>query len=183
MCPKQIQESAPAPASRPSQASKVYKKKNVETLTISTFDPTAFDKTLARQKIVRIIIMHELPFKFVEYERFRDLMSFVQPLFGKICRNTVKKKVFKLFDFEKAKTMTLLEYITSKVSITADMWTSSNNNKKKRYMVMTMHFIGNLWTLQNQILRYQFKISINFFIFIICTLLCLFSFVILFYSF
>ena len=127
-CPKRIQESAlaPAPASRPSQASKVYKKKDVETSTISAFDPTAFDKALARQKIARMIIMHELPFRFVEYEGFRDLMSFVQPLLCKICRNAVKKEVFKLFDFEKAKTMTLLEDITTKVSITTNMWTSSN---------------------------------------------------------
>ncbi|KAH9671363.1 BED-type domain-containing protein [Citrus sinensis] len=81
-CPKRIQESAPAPApaSSPSQASKVYKKKDAETSVISAFDPTAFDKALARQKIARIIIMHELPLRFVEYEGFRDLMSFVQPL-------------------------------------------------------------------------------------------------------
>ncbi|KAK9184483.1 hypothetical protein WN943_024833 [Citrus x changshan-huyou] len=96
-CPKRIQESALAPASSPSQASKVYKKKDAETSTISAFDSTAFDKALARQKIARMIIMHELPLRFVEYEGFRDLMSFVQPLLGKICRNTVKREVFKLF--------------------------------------------------------------------------------------
>ncbi|KAH9752733.1 BED-type domain-containing protein [Citrus sinensis] len=153
-CPKRIQESAPAPASAssPSQASKVYKKKDAETSKVSTFDPTAFDKALARQKISRMIIMHELPLRFVDYEGFRDLMSFVQPLLGKICRNTVKREVLKLFDFEKAKTMALSEDITSKVSITMDMWTSSN--KKKGYMVVTAHFIDNSWTLQNRILRF-----------------------------
>ena len=162
-CPKRIQESAPAPASSPSQASKIYKKKDDETSTISAFDSTAFDKELARQKIARMIIMHELPLRFVEYEGFRDLMSFVQPLLGKICRNTVKREVFKLFDFEKAKTMALLEDITSKVSITTDMWTSSH--QKKGYMVVTVHFIDNSWTLRNRILRYQFKSLINLFIF------------------
>ncbi|KAH9686208.1 BED-type domain-containing protein [Citrus sinensis] len=151
-CPKWIQESALAPASSPSQASKVYKKKDAETSTISAFDSTAFDKALARQKIARMIIMHELPLRFVEYEGFRDLMSFVQPLLGKICRNTVKREVFKLFDFEKAKTMALLEDITSKVSITTDMWTSSH--QKKGYMVVTVHFIDNSWTLRNRILRF-----------------------------
>ncbi|XP_024038235.1 zinc finger BED domain-containing protein RICESLEEPER 2-like [Citrus clementina] len=126
-CPKRIQESAPAPApaSSPSQASKVYKKKDAETSVISAFDPTAFDKALARQKIARIIIMHELPLRFVEYEGFRDLMSFVQPLLGDI---------------------------TSKVSITTDMWTSSN--QKNGYMVVTAHFIDNSWTLRNRILRF-----------------------------
>ncbi|KAH9657053.1 BED-type domain-containing protein [Citrus sinensis] len=66
-CPKRIQESALAPASSPSQASKVYKKKDAETSTISAFDSTAFDKALARQKIARMIIMHELPLRFVEF--------------------------------------------------------------------------------------------------------------------
>ena len=77
-----------------------------------------------------MIIMHELHLRFVEYEGFRDLMSFVQPLLGKICRNIVKREIFKLFDFEKAQAMALLEDITSKISITMDMRTSSN--KKKR---------------------------------------------------
>ena len=72
----------------------------------------------------------------------------------------MKREVFKLFDFEKAKTMALLEDITSKVSITTDMWTS--NNKKKGYMVMMVHFIDNSWTLRNRILRHQFKSLIHF---------------------
>lgn len=93
--------------------------------------------------------MHELPLRFVEYERFMDLMSFVQPLLGQICRNTV----FKLFDFEKAKTVALLKDITSKVSIATDMWTSSN--QKKGYMVVTAHFIDNSRTLRNRILRWN----------------------------
>ncbi|KAH9648747.1 SWIM-type domain-containing protein [Citrus sinensis] len=152
-CPKRIQELAPAPAFSPSQASNVYTKKDAETSTISAFDPTAFDKALARQKIARMIIMHELPLmRFVKYDVFKDLMSFVQPLLGKICRNTFKREVFKLFDFEKAKTMALLGDITSKDSITMDMWTS--NNQKKGYMVVTAHFIDNSWTLWNRILRF-----------------------------
>ena len=92
----------------------------------------------------------------------------------------MKREVFKLFDFEKAKTMALLEDITSKVSITTDMWTS--NNKKKGYMVMMVHFIDNSWTLRNRILRYQFKSLINLFIFYYMNfILFIFLAVILFY--
>ena len=45
----------------------------------------------------------------------------------------------------------LLEYNESKVSITTDMWTASN--QKKGYMVVTSNFIDQQWIPRNRTLR------------------------------
>ena len=71
-----------------------------------------------------------------------------------MCRNTLKSEIFKLYNFEKAKTMDVLEINDSRVAITTDLWTASN--QKKGYMVVTGHFVDNSWRLQSRILRYIF---------------------------
>ena len=45
----------------------------------------------------------------------------------------------------------LLEHNESKVLITNDMWTTSN--QKKGYMVVNFHFIHQQWILRNRTLR------------------------------
>ena len=86
-----------------------------------------------------MVVKHELPHNFVEYDAFRDLMSYANPLVKNLSRNTLKSEILKLYEAEKAKAMALLENNDSKVAITTDMWTMSN--KKKGYIVVTGHFM------------------------------------------
>ena len=69
-----------------------------------------------------------------------------------VSRNTIKRDIFEIYDYEKSKALALLENIQSRVAITTDIWTSSN--RKRGFMVVTAHFINDSWTLQNRILRY-----------------------------
>ena len=61
-----------------------------------------------------------------------------------------------LYDFEKTKSMSLLEANKSRIAVTTDMWTSGN--QKKGFMVVTAHFIDESWVLQNRIIRYPPKL-------------------------
>ena len=94
-----------------------------------------FDPIVARQKIATLVVKHELPLNFVEYDTFRDLMSYANPLVKNLSRNTLKSEIFKLYQAEKAKAMVLLENNDSRVAITTNMWTASN--QKKGCMVVT----------------------------------------------
>jgi len=118
----------------------------------SCIETREFDPVVARQKIATLVVKHELPLNFVEYEAFRDLMSYANPLVKNLSRNTLKSEIFKLYQAEKAKAMALLENNDSRVAITTDMWTASN--QKKGYMVVTRHFVDKSWRLQSRILRY-----------------------------
>ena len=120
----------------------------------SCIETREFDPIVARQRIAALVVKHGLSLNFVEYEAFRDLMSYTNPLVKNLSRNTLKSEILKLYQAEKAKAMTLLENNDSRVAITTDMWTASN--QRKGYMVVTGHFVDNSWWLQSRILKYFF---------------------------
>ncbi|KAG5557770.1 hypothetical protein RHGRI_007881 [Rhododendron griersonianum] len=76
----------------------------------------------------------------------------LQPLFKVPCRNTMKAEIFKIYEYQRGKTMSLVVSNASRLAITTDMWTSSN--QKKGFMAVTAHFIDDSWTLQSRILRF-----------------------------
>ncbi|KAE8719871.1 hypothetical protein F3Y22_tig00109925pilonHSYRG00091 [Hibiscus syriacus] len=60
----------------------------------------------------------------IEEEQTQSMIAMLVP-----SRNTLKNDILKIYDFEKEKTMRLLEKNRSKIAITTDMWTSSNQKK------------------------------------------------------
>ena len=110
-----------------------------------------WDMATVKLLVVRMIILHELPFAFVEYVGFYDLLKLLQPSIETISRNTIKVEILKLYDVEKKKTIGILEACESRIAITTYMWTVSN--KKKRYMVITAHYIDSSRVLRSRIIR------------------------------
>ncbi|XP_039032840.1 zinc finger BED domain-containing protein RICESLEEPER 2-like [Hibiscus syriacus] len=111
-----------------------------------------FDPEKSRKDIAEMVIVHEYPLVMVEHHGFRKFMVGLQPLFKVPSRNTLKNDILKIYDFEKEKTMRLLEKIRSKIAITTDMWTSSN--QKKGFMSITSHLIDDNWEMQSRIMRF-----------------------------
>ncbi|KAG5557771.1 hypothetical protein RHGRI_007881 [Rhododendron griersonianum] len=83
----------------------------------------------------------------------------LQPLFKVPCRNTMKAEIFKIYEYQRGKTMSLVVSNASRLAITTDMWTSSN--QKKGFMAVTAHFIDDSWTLQSRILRKISSITVD----------------------
>lgn len=117
----------------------------------SNIQSYSYDPEVARKQLAYMVIMHEYPLSMVEHAGFRSFCRALQPAFHVISRNTLKSDIFKIYDVERVKTMRLMERIRSKVSLTTDMWTSSN--KKRGFMVITAHFIDDSWKLQSRIIR------------------------------
>lgn len=111
-----------------------------------------FDQARSRRELANMIILHELPLSLVDYTGFRRLMFSVNPAFTVVSRNTIKSDIIKNFDYEKDKCMALLDANKSRVAITSDMWTSSN--QKRGFMTITSHFIDDKWKLQSRLLRF-----------------------------
>ncbi|KAK9208143.1 hypothetical protein WN944_000497 [Citrus x changshan-huyou] len=101
----------------------------------------SFDQNVLRSMIARMVIMHELPLRFVEYIGFREMMAHANPVIKPMSINTLKSEILKLYQIGKVKTLHLLGKNHGRVAITTDLWTTSN--QKKGYMVVTAHFIGN----------------------------------------
>ena len=100
----------------------------------------SFDHDTLRRELANMIIKHEYPLSMVEHSGFRKFVSSLQPMFKVISRNTLKKNIFKRYEYEKSKIMKLLASNQSRIFITTDLWTSNQN---MGYMVVTTHFIDN----------------------------------------
>nr|XP_028963422.1 zinc finger BED domain-containing protein RICESLEEPER 2-like [Malus domestica] len=111
----------------------------------------SFDEGNARKEIAYMIILHEYPLSMVDHLGFKRFCNSLQPLFKAISRSTIKRDIMKVFECEKGETMKLLQMNKSKIAITTDMWTSSN--QKRGFMAIISHFIDASWTLQSRILR------------------------------
>ena len=98
-----------------------------------------------------MIALHEYPLAMVDHIGFQRFCNVVQPLFKVISRNTLKLDILKFYESERAKTMKLIQKNSSRIAITTDMWTASNQNEG--YMTITTHFIDNNWNLQSRLMR------------------------------
>ena len=109
-----------------------------------------FDQDISREKLARVIILHEYPLSIVDHVGFRDFATSLQPLFKMVSYNTIKGKITKIYEVKKGKIISYLEKLESRIAITTDMWTS---NQKKGYMAITVHYIDEFWLLHRHIVR------------------------------
>ena len=110
-----------------------------------------YDQSKIREVLSHMIMVHELPFSFVEYEVFNLLMKTATPHYQLVSQATVIKDCFDAYEVEKKKVSTLLKS-TNKVSGTTNIWKSTN--QKVSYMVFTSHFIDSNWKLQKPALNF-----------------------------
>ncbi|KAK2661315.1 hypothetical protein Ddye_007848 [Dipteronia dyeriana] len=116
---------------------------------LSTFQ---FDQDIARRDLANMIILHEYPLSIVDHSGFQRFISSVQPMFKIPTKNTLKSDIMKLYDYEKVKTLDLLNRNKGRIAITIDMWTC--NNQRKRFMAITTHFMDTVWVLKSRIIRF-----------------------------
>jgi hypothetical protein len=98
-----------------------------------------YDYEATRQTLVRMIVLHELPFSIVEYDGFRDFVSHLNPLFKMVSRTTKMLDCMTAYEKAKLELREVLKNSSSKVSLTADMWTS---NQTLGYLCVTCHFFS-----------------------------------------
>ena len=122
-----------------------------ESETVASVQNFKYDQSKIRDILSHLIMVHELPFSFVEYEVFNLLMKTATPHYQKVSRATVRKDCFSSYEVEKKKFSALLKS-ANKVSVTTDIWKSTN--QKVSYMVVTCHFIDSNWKLQKRTLNF-----------------------------
>lgn len=98
-----------------------------------------------------MIVIDELPFKFVESEGFKKFMFVACPRFHIPSRTTMTRDVYQLYLDERVKIKQLLRSSCSRVCLTTDTWTSL---QRVNYLCITAHFIDNDWKLNKKILNF-----------------------------
>ncbi|XP_076885190.1 zinc finger BED domain-containing protein RICESLEEPER 2-like [Bidens hawaiensis] len=110
----------------------------------------AYDHTKNREIIAKMIICHELPFSFVEYHWFNQLLKYNNHLYEKVSRSTITRDCKKVVEGEKEKVKKMLKKVNM-ISLTSDCWTS---NQTVGYMCLTAHFVGCDWKLNKCIIGF-----------------------------
>ena len=93
-----------------------------------------------------MIMVHELPFAFTEYELFNLLIKTASPHYQRISRATAKADCWTSYEVEKKMLNGLLKTI-DRISITTDM---QKLGQKIQYMVLIAHFVDSDWKLQKK---------------------------------
>jgi hypothetical protein len=96
----------------------------------TSLSPYHFDQDVSRKELANMIILHEYPLSIVEHIGFRSYSASLQLMFKMVTRNTIKRDILSIYNFEKDKSMQQIDKNRSRISITTDMWTSQN--KKAR---------------------------------------------------
>ena len=99
-----------------------------------------------------MIILDELPFKFVEGKRFKRFMSLSCPRYHIPSRWTVARDCYQLYVDEKICLKQFLSFNSQKMYFTTDTWTSL---QKVNYMCLTAHFVDNDWKLNKKIVIFS----------------------------
>nr|XP_015630638.1 zinc finger BED domain-containing protein RICESLEEPER 2-like [Oryza sativa Japonica Group]ABF96699.1 AC transposase, putative, expressed [Oryza sativa Japonica Group]ABF96700.1 AC transposase, putative, expressed [Oryza sativa Japonica Group]BAG95271.1 unnamed protein product [Oryza sativa Japonica Group] len=98
-----------------------------------------------------MIVLQELPSSFVEHLGFRRFCASLNPYFRVVSRTTIKGDCLAAYQEQKLALLEVLRKTNSRVSLTADMWSSNQN---LGYMCITCHFIDNEWNMQKRIIRF-----------------------------
>ena len=68
-----------------------------------------FYQDFARKELSHAIILHEYPLSIVDRVGFKRYSAALQPLFKVPSQNTINSDILKIYDFEKVKTLSLVE--------------------------------------------------------------------------
>lgn len=110
-----------------------------------------FNPKMARRKLLKLIVINEMPFSLVEYTPFREFTTFLNPWFENISRETIKKDCVAAFKYHGDEMKEAFNFFVSRVSLTGDMWTS---NQKLGYLCLTCHFVTDDWVLHKYIISF-----------------------------
>ncbi|XP_058189242.1 zinc finger BED domain-containing protein RICESLEEPER 2-like [Rhododendron vialii] len=102
-----------------------------------------------KRALAEMVIIDELPFRFVEGIGFRKFCKVMQPKFSPVSRQTITREVGAIHKNERAKLKKFLK--GRRICLTTDTWTSIQN---LNYMCLTAHFIDDDWKLQKRILNF-----------------------------
>ena len=111
--------------------------------------PRTFTNAMGRKVLTKMIILDELPFRFVENQGFRRFCNVFQPNFNISSCFMITKDVSRIYFEEKNKLRNALR--GRRLCLTNDTWTSIQNFN---YMCLTCHFIDDDWKLHKRILNF-----------------------------
>ncbi|CAL2237810.1 unnamed protein product [Prunus armeniaca] len=114
-----------------------------------TGNPSEPIREESRKACLRMVVIDELPFSFIDGEGFHHFCSVACLRFIPPSRRTLARDLLALYYDEKQ--LLKAKLVAYKVCVTIDKWTSVKNIN---YMVLTAHFLDDDWMLHKRVLNF-----------------------------
>ncbi|KAL6643028.1 hypothetical protein ACP70R_021209 [Stipagrostis hirtigluma subsp. patula] len=111
------------------------------------------DQEVARKALYSMFLLHEYPLSIADHPGLRGFVGALKPFSEMINQNTIRKDILDHYETGKKKIHSYLEKTKCRVSVTAEFWT---DNKNRRYMAVTGHFLDASWKPRRCILRFLY---------------------------
>ncbi|XP_019173583.1 PREDICTED: zinc finger BED domain-containing protein RICESLEEPER 2-like [Ipomoea nil] len=119
--------------------------------TVGELGTWVFNQEAIRRALVEMIIIDELPFRFLEGPGFRKFILVVCPRFKIPSRWTISRDINLIYEEERLELKCFFRGNTQRVSITTNSWTSI---QRINYMVVIVHFIDEECKLHKKIISF-----------------------------
>jgi hypothetical protein len=118
------------------------------------FNLRKIDHMMVRESITQMTIKNYLPFRFVEWDKFRAFTKFVSHNEAQfLSRDVVVADVMKVYLLEKDKLKKQLASNEGRVCLSLRCWTSSTYSNRY-YITLTAHFMDDKWNLIAKLLNF-----------------------------
>ena len=105
-----------------------------------------FSQDLFEEFLIDWVVGNNQPFREVESESFKRLLTLLKPGVTFMSRATLKRRIMDRFSSKAADMRFFFDNLDCRVSLTTDCWTSPNNIA---FMGITAHYIDNDWVLRS----------------------------------
>ena len=107
------------------------------------------DHKAYRDALSRCIIMHDLPFSYIEYEGVWAMNRVLNLDFKPISKNIAKADCWNVFLSDKTNLKSILANVLGIICLTSDAWTVVTT---QGYMTPTTHYVDVKWKLNSKLL-------------------------------
>jgi len=115
------------------------------------FSMTEINQKTHRSLPAEAIVAHDLPFSFVEYDKIRVWVNYLNPCAEMVCRNTEVSDIVKIYNRERNKLKDIMCRIPNRICLTSDLWTATTS---EGYICLTVHFVDENWKLVSCVLNF-----------------------------
>jgi len=111
-----------------------------------------FNQDVFMGHLIKLIVRQNLAFSIVDTKDFEDFVDYLRPDTAVNSRTTIMRRLEELYNQMKDKLKEELNSVTSKFSITCDVWTSKN---QLSFFGFTIHYIDDEWNVQERLLAFK----------------------------
>ena len=115
--------------------------------------PSQFNSKIFEEKLLRFIVLSELPFRVVEDPSLMELLAVANPQINLFSRGTLRRRILRTHEQYANKLRTVIQEAPGRICLSLDMWSTKNNLYP--YMGILGHWVDADWNLRSVLLAFK----------------------------